>query len=280
MNTVYHYISYRKYLADFYAYKKEYTDNFSYRLFSAKAGIKLTNFLGWLIDGTRNLATKSIPGVIKALEFNEEEGHYFTLLVHFDQTKQQSEREELWAEIVSIRAHHEVEQVEEDRYGYFAKWYTVAIRELLHIVRFNPRQKDSYYKLGSMLRPKLDKKLARLAVKNLERLGLITLNNEGYFELTKKQLSTGDEAPGFYIKGFHKQMLERAADSMDLFPSEERNISSISMSISRDAQMQVKEAMQRFHHEVQRIVKEDTTPERLVQLNMQLFPLAEFPDEK
>lgn len=281
MKDIYNYISYRKYLSDIYHYKKKTEDNFSYRSFSAAVGVKLINFLPWLIEGKRNLASKTVPNVINALNLDELEGDYFTLLVNFDQAKTQEEREKYWGKIVSIRAQHKkVERVEEKRYEYFSNWTTVAIRELLNVVKFNPKEEEGYYKLGSMLRPRVTKMEAHKAVKILIDMEFVEKDPSGTLILTEKQITTGDEAPGFHIREFHRQMLSRAADSMDIFPSDQRDISGISMSVSEDGQHKIKKAIQNFRHEVESIIKEDGSADRIIQLNMQMFPLAVIPDDK
>jgi len=280
MKPIYNYISYRVYLADYYAHKKSTEKGFSYRSFAADAGIKLANFLPWLIDGSRNLAESTIPQVIKALKLPEEDGEFFTILVKFEQAKNQEDREKYFGIIVSIRAEKAVHSIEEKRYDYFSDWTVVAIRELLNVVKFNPKDEEGYYKLGSMLRPRISKTEARKAVMLLKDLGFVEKCSDGTLQLTTQQVTTGDEAPGFFIRQFHRQMLTRAAESMDIFPSEVRDISSVSMSVSADGQQKVKEAIQRFRREIESIVREDSAVvDRLVQMNIQLFPLAEIPHE-
>lgn len=279
MESLFSYISYRRFLADFYAYHKDHTKGFSYRSFSADVGVSLVNFLPWLIDGSRNLADKTIPGVIKACHLSEEEGAYFTLLVHFEQAKTQDTRNELFKEITTIRSEKKVNHIAEEQYKYFSHWSIVAIRELLNIFRFHPKSKGGYQKLGAMLRPRVNKTEARRAVKTLLSLGFAELDEEGYVVLTMKQVTTGDEAPGFFIREYHKQLLKRAEEAMDLFPADKRDLSSIAMSVSEAGQNEIKKAIQKFRREVEEIVKSDSDPDRLVQLSTQLYPFAELPNE-
>ncbi len=276
MKPIYSFISYRRYLAEFYQFKKRTEQGFSYRQFSAAVGVKMPNFLPWLIDGTRNLGETTMPMVVSALGLSQEEGEYFALLVKFDQSKIQSERETLFGRITSIRTEKSVELIEEKRHLYFSDWSVVAIRELLNIVRINPKVDDGYYRLGSMLRPRISRTEAHRAVKILADLGLVEAEPDGTLYPTKSQLTTGDEVPGFFSRQFHKQMLERADESMDIFPSDQRDVSSVTMSVSVECQMMVKDAIQRFRGEIEALVRADLNePNRVIQLNMQMFPLAE-----
>lgn len=279
MRSVFTFVSFRRYLEAFYHNRKESPKGYSYRAFAEATGVKLTNYLGWLIDGTRNLSQKQLPGVIKAIGLNKDEAEYFSLLVSFEQAKHQSERNEIFGEIVSIRAQHAVPRVEEHRHTYYSHWYIVAIRELLNVVTFNPTERDGYYRLGSMLRPRITRAEARKAVNVLVDLGFIYHDKDGTLRLTNQQITTGDEAPGFYMRGIHTQMLNRAIESMDLFPSDERDISGIAMSVSREGLEKIKKAIQSFRCEIEEIVAQEDKAECVVQLNTQLFPMAVIPDE-
>lgn len=280
MKSIYLFLSYRLYLKEFYHFRKENVKGFSYRSFASDVGTKSANYLSWLIEGSRNITHKLLPSVIEALHFNdEEEKEYFTLLVRFEQAKHQTEREQIWQLIIAKRAEKTVTSIEERRYEYFSDWSIVAIKELLNVKPFNPKEEEGYYRLGAMLRPRITKMEARRAVKTLLALGLITQAPNGTLSVKERQVSTGNEAPGFFIRQFHHQMLERAANSMDLFPSHQRDISGMTLSISVNAQNEIKKVLQETRKKITEIVSVDTNPDRVIQVNMQVFPLAELPDE-
>jgi hypothetical protein len=85
MRSVFEYTDYRRYLHDFYHYKKRTNPYYSYRLFSMKAGFKAPNLLKLVMDGQRNLTRESVDKFVHALRLSNGEAAYFTSLVLHNQ---------------------------------------------------------------------------------------------------------------------------------------------------------------------------------------------------
>jgi len=85
MRPVFEYTDYRRYLHDFYHYKKRTNPYYSYRLFSMKAGFKAPNLLKLVMDGQRNLTRESVDKFVHALRLTNGEAAYFTSLVLHNQ---------------------------------------------------------------------------------------------------------------------------------------------------------------------------------------------------
>jgi uncharacterized protein (TIGR02147 family) len=69
-------------------------------------------------------------------------------------------------------------------------------------------------------------------------------------------------------------MITIARESMDRFPSEIRDISSVTMSISDECFALIKKEVQQMRKRVLELVKIDTNPNNVYQLNFQFFPLV------
>jgi uncharacterized protein (TIGR02147 family) len=94
--SIYDYLDFRAYLRDYYAMQKKRTRFFSYRYFAQKADFSSHNVLKQVIEGQRNIALKSIPKFVKALNHLPREGEYFKLLVLYCQSKNESEKNYLF----------------------------------------------------------------------------------------------------------------------------------------------------------------------------------------
>jgi uncharacterized protein (TIGR02147 family) len=57
-------------------------------------------------------------------------------------------------------------------------------------------------------------------------------------------------------------------------PREEREISSLTLCVSHDVLLRLKERIREFRKELLAIAELEGKPERVVQLNFQLFPLS------
>jgi uncharacterized protein (TIGR02147 family) len=76
-------------------------------------------------------------------------------------------------------------------------------------------------------------------------------------------------------------MLDRASDALDTIPREEREISSLTLCIGQEVMLDLKERIREFRRELLQLAELSGDPERVVQINFQLFPLSEKkPQEK
>jgi uncharacterized protein (TIGR02147 family) len=120
--------------------------------------------------------------------------------------------------------------------------------------------------------------MARKAVKQLLKLGLISEVPDGSLQQADTFISTGDEVDSFLIKTFHQTMITLAGESLDRFPKELRDVSSVTMSISNECFDLIKGEIQLFRKRILEMVKVDKTPENVYQLNFQFFPLTKKND--
>lgn len=97
---VFDYMDYRRFLKDFYLYKKGSSSSFSYRSFSRLAGLRSSNFFKFVMDGKRNLSLSGIYRFASALSLKTEEIRFFTDLVLFDQAESEKERNHYYEQIL------------------------------------------------------------------------------------------------------------------------------------------------------------------------------------
>ncbi|MGA2506248.1 MAG: TIGR02147 family protein [Chitinispirillaceae bacterium] len=273
-HKIYSFLDYRRYLKAYYDYSKDHDPTFSYRAFSRQVGVKAPNFLQWLIEGNRNLAKKTIAKVASAMQLDPKEEEYFTALVHFNQSKTINEKTRFFEKLMELYPAVTATALTQAQYQHYANWYNEAIRELLNYYRLDPDEKWAFRKLARMLRPEITESQARTSLKQLMQLGLVKKRNDGRFRLVDEFITTGDEAKNFFIQKYHEAMITIARESMDRFPSEIRDISSVTMSISDECFTLIKKEVQQMRKRVLELVKMDTNPNNVYQLNFQLFPLV------
>jgi len=271
---IYSFLDYRQYLKAFYNYCKNNDKSFSYRVFSRHAGVKAPNFLQWLIEGKRNLANKTIDNVTAAMKLGPKEKEYFATLVYFNQSKTIDEKTRFFKKLMELHIPIATTALTQVQYEHYANWYNEVIRELLNYYRFDPNEKWAYRKLARTLNPKITESQARNAIKQLLQLGLVKKGQNGIFRQVDEFVSTGDEAKSFFIRKYHETMIARARESMDRFPSEVRDISSVTMSISDECFALIKQEVRQMRKRVMELVKMDTRPNNVYQLNFQFFPLV------
>jgi uncharacterized protein (TIGR02147 family) len=270
---IYKYLDYRLYLKDYYSFKKKHSPDFSYRYFSEQVGVKAPNFLQWLIEGKRNLALKTIPKVSRALQLDAREEEYFTALVRFNQAETIASKTTFFEKLIQIHAPVKSQKLSVAQYQHYNHWYNEALRELLKYYKFSSSEKYAYRKLGKKVCPVISESQARKAIQQMLQLGLLREDKDGIVRQNEDFITTGDEVNSFFVQKFHENMISLAKDSMDRFPSETRDISSVTVSVSDPCFLLIKKEIQQMRKRIMELVKMDKKPDNVYQFNFQLFPL-------
>ena len=87
----------------------------------------------------------------------------------------------------------------------------------------------------------------------------------------------GDGMGSMDLVMFHREMIRLGSESLR-DPSHEREISSVTMSVSEEIFKRIKEKIGQFEKEIQQLISNNGTEEkidRVCQLNFQLFRLSE-----
>jgi len=273
--VVYRYLDYRAFLRDAYRDRKQHQRGFSYRWFSRRAGLSSPNFLKLVIDGKRNLTVASARRFAAAFDLNVTETAFFCDLVAFNQARSPAEKNEYYERIRASRRHREVRALDHHEFDYFSRWYYPAVRELVACKGF----RDDPAWIARRLVPPITPAQARHALELLTKLGLLRRDADGTLRQGEMLVSTGPEVRSLAVGNFHRQMMERAAASIELVAREERDISGLTVALSDEACRRFKQRIVELRAELLQLSAAETEATRVVQLNFQLFPLATTEEE-
>lgn len=267
---VFAYLDYRAFLRDHYSWGKTYR-NLSHRGLSRRAGIKSPSFLKRVMDGTRNLSDETAPRVGSACGLDSDALQYFSDLVRFNQAKKADVRRAAFEKIRGFERYQRVQNLGAARDDYHAHWYLPVIRELASSPYFN----DDPAWIAKTVRPRIKVSQAKAALRTLEKLNLLSRDEDGRLVQTDAIVDTGPETASVHIGAFHHEMIKRAAASIDELPSEQRNISSITYCVDKGGLDRLISRIQAFQREllVDDLITEGT-PRQVVQVNFQVFPLS------
>ncbi len=267
---VYGYLDYRAYLREFYAAKKAKSRAFSYRAFSKRAGVASPNYLKLVVEGKRSLSSKMAERFAHACGLDVDATRYFVHLVAFNQAKTSTERALYYGKLTSFQRYRQAHRLEVAHAAYYSDWFMPAIRELAASRDFNS---DPEW-IADQLVPSITPLQAARALETLVELGLLVTDATGRLVQADALLSTGAETRGLHIAAFHRAMTQRAIESIDLVPAQDRDISSLTLCLSRGGLRAFKERIQRVRRELLELSALETDPEQVVQINFQLFPLS------
>jgi uncharacterized protein (TIGR02147 family) len=270
MSEIYTYTNYRIFLKDFFSQKKQEKPHFSFQVFANKAGFKARDHILRVMNGQSNLSYEGSLKLAKAMDLIEKESEYFANMVLFNQAKTHDEQLSYFNKMSMICKTTQSQKLRQEQFEYFSEWYYSALRSFLPLFNFD----NNFSMIGKFLDPPISAQQVRKALDLLTELGLLTVDENGNYHVSTSSLTAGDEVASMAINSFHRQTLELAIRSIIRTPSEQRDISGVTMSVSQKGFDKIKSEIQAFRKKIISIAESDSGEDRVVQFNMQLFPLT------
>ena len=273
MIDIFQYLDYRRYLKDYYQEKKQQkASSFSYRSFARAAGLSSPNFLQLVMEGKRKLGPQGIKCFAKGLRLNREEARFFERLVHFNQATNDEERNRWYRLLATSKRYQEIREIEKAQFDYFSHWYYSAIREMVLLPNF----KEDPEWIARTLNPSIPVDEAKAALELLVRFGFLTRNGSGHLQQTERSITTAQEVRSLAVANYHRQMLTKASGAIEKTSPQHRDISSLTVAVSKDKFQEAKRRIQEFRRELNVLLSEDDQADAVYQINFQIFNLSEI----
>ena len=269
--SIFEFSDYREYLKSYYTHAKQSKKNFSHRKFAKKAGLNTSNFLHLVMNGRRNLSMETVPCFADAMELSKKEQQYFETLVSFNQAKNPQAKRYYLELLYGIKNPKIGTTLNNDHFEFLSNWYYAVLREMVTLPHFT---EDTLW-IRKMLNNRVSVRQIKDAISSMLNSGLLIRDEGGRLTQANAVISTASEVTSTAIVSFHEQMLLLAKDVLGTSSNTVREISGVTMAISRQQFTELKKMIQEFENRVALFLKNNSdTPEAVYQLNMQLFPVA------
>lgn len=262
-------------LRDLYALKKAGEYGFSHRAISKRAGFRSTNFLKLVMEGKRNLSTDAAAKFAKAFGLEGASFDYFCELVTYNQAKTSRERSKSYDRLTRIRPEKALHQLAAHQSAYHSSWYIPAIRELAA----RPDFREDPAHIARQLVPSITPAKAKKALETLLGLGMLRRTPEGRLRPADALVTTGPSPESHHLADFHRAMIAQASEAIDRFPASEREIASLTLCVDESMLPALKLKLQAFRREFMQFAEGSGVPERVLQVNFQMFPLSKRREE-
>ena len=274
MKSIYDYTNYRLFLKEYYEAQKA-EKGFTYRDFARLAGMNSTSWLLHLIKGTKNLSAESVIRVAKAIKLNKAETEYLEMMVPFTQARTNGEKDRYYQRMLGMKRKLKIAKLGEEQYDYYTKWYHPAVRSMVSKVDFSDGDGGHDFSiLGRCLIPPIPARDARKSVLCWRSWACIARDSHGRFSQSSAMISTGDEVASLNVVNYHKQVSRLAEGAHDLSAKEERDISALTLGINEADFLRIKARIQAFRKEIMEMAAASEHPDRVYQLNFQMFPVG------
>jgi uncharacterized protein (TIGR02147 family) len=252
---------------------KSSVPDLTYKSFSEALELGSAN-ANLIATGKRELTIKAAEKIADALELGRDQRKYFVTLAAYMRERQSVHKDALYETLMRLKAKHLPSDTFRKQLEFFQHWYHAAIVELLSL----PHAKDDVEWIASCLNPRVSVPEVKNSLKLLESLGYIARDPErGHrFTPTRQVYSTGDEVQGMAFYRFHQQMIDLARLALDEVPYEEREISAITVACTPELRNEMKKRVIAFRKELLTMTNNSNGATEVVQLNFQLFPIAQM----
>jgi uncharacterized protein (TIGR02147 family) len=256
------YWDFRVYLKDLIEHLR-LTGGFSLRLFRLKSGFKSNTHISMILDGRRNLTSDGLAKLAKGLKLNESELQYLVLLVDLNQAKSPARRDQAYIRVIRHKRFLKVRKTAEDEYEFYSHWYRPILLEALGSRSFGEK---SAAEMAQLLGIETDE--VKESLKSMVKLGFIEQTAKGYASI----------AQSIHVRNLHREMIRKALNSVDSVPKDERELNSLSISLTEKQFSDVKRKLFEFVQDMASLYGEEASPDHVYQLNLQFFPVVSLKD--
>lgn len=270
--SVYLYVDFKQFLREMLDYKKSSTPGFTMQSFADAAGFNSRSYILNVISGVSTLSQAAAQDTARILELKKKECEFFMVLVDFGQCKLLTEKNKLWDQILLKRKRYVptgVYNATTSSFEYLRYWYVPALRELLPQV--SPRL--DLAKIGRLLSPHITVSQVKKGIKILNDLNLIHKSRSGW-EQTSSHIKIEDQMANLAVRNFQSDVAQLAVNSLQKLRPKDRNISTMTIGTSLQGFEQIEKALENCRNTIQEIVENESSVEKILQLNLHLFPIS------
>jgi uncharacterized protein (TIGR02147 family) len=257
--------NYRSFLSEELVRRIRSNASYSQRSFARHLGVS-PGELSEVLRGKRPLSLKSALRIAQGLGLSAEETKRLVMMVQQEKSRDFDDAS-LAPLLDDADLNARTKQLSLDVFAVISDWYHFAILSLAECEHFKWEPKWIAARLGIAATE------ARVALDRLQRVGLVSKVN-GRLRTTGENLATPDGVPSEAIRNYHKSILEKAVHALEHQPVAEREISGISVAISRRSLPDFKKDVSRFLDEMGLKYGSSSKKQEVYQLETALFRLT------
>lgn len=260
--------NYKEFLSSELVRRIRHNPRYSQRAFARQ--LKLSpGELSELLRGKRKLSLKSAIRISKQLGLSAGETKHLLTLVQRESTEQVLSGEAIPAFNNAALSSHSLSL---DMFALVSDWYCFAILNLVECEDFQHNESWIARRFGLSLTQ------VRLALERLERVGLITREqgrDKGRIKVTPEYVISPDGIPSEAIRNYHRQVLQKAIQALDVQPVDSREISGVTLSVNPVNLPAMKKELSGFLDQMAEKYGSGKNRKEVYQCEVALFKLSE-----
>jgi len=269
VRPIFEYLDYRTLLRDAFEERGGEPGGFTYRMLAEFLGLD-TSYVYRILHERSHLPVRCQSRAIEFLGLTERAAEYFTLLLAYARERNAKARNTILESALALR---DVERriLSDGEVAYYEGWWIGAIRALIDVLggRAHPAE------IARRLAPSVPEAKVSQALDLLRELGLVRRLSSGRLVPAEPHVAAGSNpAKVQAIRRYQQDVLTLAAESVERFPKELRDVSTLTLSVDEDAFRDTRALLLECRRRIQKRVEAATDPDRVIQLAMAVFPLS------
>jgi uncharacterized protein (TIGR02147 family) len=269
MAEIFDYDDYRDMIKDYYLEHKKHNSLYSFSTLGKTLGLDSIHAY-YIVQKKRNLPVHAVPAAKKMLGLDGRGAAYFDLLIVASRTKSEKTKAEILQKAFQLR---DVKRhlLKDNELKYLSAWWTIVVRALIEVKHGNVDIPE----IANSVIPPITEEQAQESIEILKSLGFIQpINNNTKVRLADPHITVQGAEKAQAIRSFHSKVMQFGIRSLSEIPPENRDISTITMAVDSKGFEDLKKMLKEFRKEIQIRVDKCIVPDRVMQLNLALFPVA------
>jgi len=265
--NVFDYQDYREFLRDHYLARKATKKSFSYRFMASRLDMD-PGQLAWVLKGKLHLAAHAVDAAISMCHLEGREAAYFEELTQLARARSEGELARSRERMNALRG-VVTTALQPEQTSFYDCFHYSILRALAPLCGTADATQ-----LGHECIPELDAQTVEQAMTLLQELKLLEKTPDGLWSQPDVHITSGKAIAPSVIRAFHLQAIEHAQRSLHEQDPQQRDISTLTVSIAAEDFPQVRSWLSDLRRQLQTLTQETQNPDRVLQFNAQLFPVG------
>lgn len=264
-------ITYRHYIEREFRARCRRNPSYSLRAYARDLDVHPAK-LSEVIRKTCGLSAQSAAQLAPKLKLTEQESEHFVILVEAEHSRSSARKKQALEILKKFQMINGINEIELEKFKVISDWHHNALLELMMLEHFVSSTEWMAEQLN------LNLETTQQALVRLEKFGLIQ-NQNGQWCVTDANLTTTNGIPSREIREHHFQIIQKASESIEDQPVNERDLSSMTMAINEADLPFVQNKLQEFRRSLAIELQKNTKKNRVYCLATQFFPLSKKRDQ-
>jgi uncharacterized protein (TIGR02147 family) len=267
MEVGFDYDDYRDVLKAVFEHRKETSPQFSYKALADLLGIDPAGTFR-VLSKERHLPARCVSRAIDFLGLTGRGAEYFVLMTSYGRERRKAARLEILRKAEELRDVPR-RQLEEQELSVLRDWWVVAVRCAVEVLAGRAIPEE----IAGRIVPAVGVDQVRAALDLLIGLGIAKKAQGGTLRIVDQHLTVDGEKGRLAVAEFQRKILGLAAESVDRFPRDARDISTLAVTVDEQAFEDIRGILKDCRRRIQARVGDVSQPDRALQVALSIFPL-------